>query len=80
MLNDVILGTNGGFIYTLNFSNQIQGIRFLMYGMNLAVACSFTFTTDSGPVTITTCQSGCLNVSGNVISVSTTCNLVAGAG
>ena len=80
MLSDIILGTNGGFSYTLTFSNQIQGIRFLMYGMNVSPVCSFTFTTNSGPITITDCQSGCLSVSGNVISTSTPCNLVAGAG
>ena len=80
MLNDVVLGVNGAFNYTLNFSNQIQGIRFLMYGMNVNPGSSFTFTTNSGSITISTCISGCLNVSGNVISTTTPCNYIAGAG
>ena len=66
MLNDVVLGPSGGFTYTLNFSNQIQGIRFLMYGMNVSPGSSFTFSTNSGPITINACQSGCLTVSGNI--------------
>ena len=80
MLNDVVLGVNGAFNYTLNFSNQIQGIRFLMYGMNVSPGSSFTFTTNSGSITISTCISGCLSVSGNVISTTTPCNYAAGAG
>ena len=80
MLNDVVLGVNGGFTYTLNFSNQIQGIRFLMYGMNVSPGSSFTFSTNSGPITIVPCLSGCLTVSGNIISTTTPCNYAAGAG
>jgi hypothetical protein len=80
MLNDVVLGVNGAFNYKLNFSNQIQGIRFLMYGMNVSPGSSFTFTTNSGSITISTCISGCLTVSGNVISTTTPCNYAAGAG
>ena len=86
LVSPLLLGQNS-FTYTISFSNPVNNVtlRLVNYGYTPTGTDSFTFTTNNGIPSITSCEYCCATISNNTITASQDlsniyCNNVNGIG
>jgi hypothetical protein len=67
---NVWLGPTGPFTYILSFSSPVNNIvlRLINYGIGASGTESFTFTTNTGNPTLSSCDYCCATINGNVVT------------